>query len=389
DNAATTKLDPRVYKKMKQYFLNDYANASSIHYMGEKVFNDMEDARKRIASLLNCDPNGIIFTSSATESNNFIIKGVARANKDKGNHILVSAIEHHCVLSAAEQLEKEGFVVEKIPVNKDGIIILSELEKMIKDETILVSTMFVNNEIGTIQPIKEISEIVHKKGKLLHVDAVQAVPYLNIDINGLGIDFLSLSAHKFYGPKGVGLAYINKAIKIEPLIVGGGQEKNLRSGTYNTPGIIGMAYAIELAYNTRDEYLKHVTELRDYMWDRIKSEIPDVYLNGSFNKRTPNNLNVGFKGIEGEAILMMLSTKGICVSTASACGAQNLEVSHVISAIKLDDQNVNSNIRITMGRFNTKKEIEYFVDTLKMVVKELRERSPLTKNIKTEKSFSC
>ncbi len=374
---------------MKQYFLNDYANASSIHYMGEKVFNDMEDARKRIASLLNCDPNGIIFTSSATESNNFIIKGVARANKDKGNHILVSAIEHHCVLSAAEQLEKEGFVVEKIPVNKDGIIILSELEKMIKDETILVSTMFVNNEIGTIQPIKEISEIVHKKGKLLHVDAVQAVPYLNIDINGLGIDFLSLSAHKFYGPKGVGLAYINKAIKIEPLIVGGGQEKNLRSGTYNTPGIIGMAYAIELAYNTRDEYLKHVTELRDYMWDRIKSEIPDVYLNGSFNKRTPNNLNVGFKGIEGEAILMMLSTKGICVSTASACGAQNLEVSHVISAIKLDDQNVNSNIRITMGRFNTKKEIEYFVDTLKMVVKELRERSPLTKNIKTEKSFSC
>nr|MBP8689066.1 cysteine desulfurase [Patescibacteria group bacterium] len=389
DNAATTKLDPRVYKKMKQYFLNDYANASSIHYMGEKVFNDMEDARKRIASILNCDPNGIIFTSSATESNNFIIKGVARANKDKGNHILVSAIEHHCVLSAAEQLEKEGFVVEKIPVDKDGIIILSELEKMIKDETILVSTMFVNNEIGTIQPIKEISEIVHKKGKLLHVDAVQAVPYLNIDINGLGIDFLSLSAHKFYGPKGVGLAYINKAIKIEPLIVGGGQEKNLRSGTYNTPGIIGMAYAIELAYNTRDEYLKHVTELRDYMWDRIKSEIPDVYLNGSFNKRTPNNLNVGFKGIEGEAILMMLSTKGICVSTASACGAQNLEVSHVISAIKLDDQNVNSNIRITMGRFNTKKEIEYFVDTLKMVVKELRERSPLTKNIKTEKSFSC
>jgi len=389
DNAATTKLDPRVYKKMKQYFLNDYANASSIHYMGEKVFNDMEDARKRIASILNCDPNGIIFTSSATESNNFIIKGVARANKDKGNHILVSAIEHHCVLSAAEQLEKEGFVVEKIPVDKDGIIILSELEKMIKNETILVSTMFVNNEIGTIQPIKEISEIVHKKGKLLHVDAVQAVPYLNININGLGIDFLSLSAHKFYGPKGVGLAYINKAIKIEPLIVGGGQEKNLRSGTYNTPGIIGMAYALELAYNTRDEYLKHVTELRDYMWDRIKSEIPDVYLNGSFNKRTPNNLNVGFKGIEGEAILMMLSTKGICVSTASACGAQNLEVSHVISAIKLDDQNVNSNIRITMGRFNTKKEIEYFVDTLKMVVKELRERSPLTKNIKTEKSFSC
>ena len=165
--------------------------------------------------------------------------------------------------------------------------------------------MFVNNEIGTIQPIKEISEIVHKKGKSLHVDAVQAVPYLNININGLGIDFLSLSAHKFYGPKGVGLAYINKAIKIEPLIVGGGQEKNLRSGTYNTPGIIGMAYALELAYNTRDEYLKHVTELRDYMWDRIKSEIPDVYLNGSFNKRTPNNLNVGFKGIEGEAILMI------------------------------------------------------------------------------------
>ena len=247
DNAATTRLDSRVFKRMKQYFLKDYANASSIHVMGEKVFNGMENARKRIAEILNCDSNGIIFTSSATESNNFIIKGVARANKDKGNHILISAIEHHCVLSTVEQLEKEGFVVEKIPVDKDGIVILSELEKMIKDETILVSTMFVNNEIGVIQPIKEISEIVHKKNKLLHVDAVQAVPYIKIDIKDLNVDFLSLSAHKFYGPKGCGLAYINKAIKIEPLIVGGGQEKGLRSSTYNTPGILGMAYALEIS----------------------------------------------------------------------------------------------------------------------------------------------
>ena len=388
DNAATTKLDPRVYKKMKQYFLNDYANASSIHYMGEKVFNDMEDARKRIANILNCDSNGIVFTSSATESNNFIIKGIARVNRDKGNHILVSAIEHHCVLSAAEQLEKEGFVVEQIPVDKDGIVVLSELEKMIKDETILISTMFVNNEIGTIQPIKEISEIVHKKSKLLHVDAVQAVPYLKIDVKELNIDFLSLSAHKFYGPKGVGLAYINRLIKIEPLIVGGGQEKNLRSSTYNTPGILGMAYALELAYETRDKYLEHVVSLRNYMWDRIKSEIPNVYLNGSFERRTPNNLNVGFEGIEGEAILMMLSTKGVCVSTASACGAQNLKISHVIAAIKLDEQNVNSNIRITLGRFNTKREIDYTVDSLKEVVKTLRNMSPVER-VKPTKSFSC
>jgi cysteine desulfurase len=248
DNAATTKLDPRVLRKMNQYFLKDYANASSIHIMGEKVFNDMENARKKIAEILNCDSNGIIFTGSATESNNFILKGVARANRDKGNHILISAIEHHCVLSTVEELEEEGFIVEKIPVGKDGIVILSELEKMIKDETILVSTMFVNNEIGVIQPIKEISEIVHKKNKLFHVDAVQAVPYIKIDIKDLNIDFLSLSAHKFYGPKGVGLAYINKAIKIKPLIVGGGQEKGLRSGTYNSPGNIGMAYALEFAY---------------------------------------------------------------------------------------------------------------------------------------------
>ena len=389
DNAATTRLDPSVLKKMNKYFLDDYANGSSIHIMGEKVSNDIEMARKKIAEILNCDSNGIIFTSSATESNNFIIKGVARANKDKGNHILVSAIEHHCVLSTVEELEKEGFVVEKIPVDKDGIVILSELEKMIKDETILVSCMFVNNEIGVIQPIKEISEIVHKKNKLFHVDSVQAVPYIKIDIKDLNIDFLSLSAHKFYGPKGMGLAYINRTVKIEPLIVGGGQEKGLRSGTYNSPGIMGMFYALELAYETRDKYLKHVTELRDYMWGRIKNEICDVYLNGSFEKRTPNNLNIGFIGIEGEAVLMMLSARGVSVSTASACGAQDLKVSHVISALGTSDQNINSNIRITLGRFNTKREIEYAVNSLKEVVYKLRTMSPVEREARIGKKFSC
>lgn len=389
DNAATTRLDPSVLKIMNKYFLDDYANGSSIHAMGEKVSNAIEGARKEIAEILNCDSNGIVFTSSATESNNFIIKGIARANKDKGNHILVSAIEHHCVLSTVEELEKEGFIVEKIPVDKDGIVILSELEKMIKDETILVSCMFVNNEIGTIQPIKEISEIVHKRNKLFHVDAVQAVPYIKIDVKDLNIDFLSLSAHKFYGPKGMGLAYINRTIKIQPLIVGGGQEKGLRSGTYNSPGIIGMAAALELAYETRDKYLKHVTELRDYMWNRISTEICDVYLNGSLEKRTPNNLNIGFVGIEGEAILMMMSARGVSISTASACGAQDLQVSHVISALGTSDQNINSNVRITLGRFNTKREIEYAVNSLKEVVYKLRTMSPVEREARIGKKFSC
>ncbi len=372
DNSATTKTDPRVLKKMEPYFLKEYGNASSIHFMGERAFDALENARKICAKILNCDPKEIIFTSGATESNNLIIKGAAYANQNKGKHILISAIEHSSVLSPAKELEKEGFLVEQIPVTKEGLIDPKTVEKMIKKDTILVSVMMANNEIGTIQPIKEIAKICRKKNCLFHTDAVQAVPYKKIDVKDLDVDFLSLSAHKFYGPKGVGLAFIKKNTKIKPIILGGEQENGLRPGTYNTPGIIGMAEALKLAYEEREKHLKNTKNLRDYLFKEIKKEIPRVYLNGSQNYRTENNLNLRFEQIEGEAILMNLSVFGICVSTGSACSSKKLETSHVLKALKIPAAYLNSNIRITLSKFTTKKEIDYTISKLKEVVKRLR-----------------
>ena len=378
DNSATTKIDESVLKKMINFFEIDYANASSIHFMGESAYLAQEKARKEIAEILNCDAKNIVFTSSATEANNMIIKGVARANKSKGKHVLISAIEHPCVISSAEQLKKDGFDVEYIPVGNDGIIDLKVLEKMIRQDTVLVSIMAVNNEIGVIQEIKSIAKIVHDKGSFYHVDAVQSVPYLNIDIKDWNVDFLSLSAHKFYGPKGVGLAYINKNIKIEPLIVGGGQELGFRSSTYNTPGIIGMAEALKLAYGQERELnLKRIKDLRDHLLDRIQKEIPDIFINGSLEKRTPNNLNVGFRGVEGEAILIDLSNKGVCVSTGSACGSANLKASHVLHSIGVDGYFIHSNIRFSLGKHNTLEEIDYVVDCLKNTIARLRNFSAI------------
>lgn len=378
DNAATTKIDDRVLEKMINFFKNDYANASSIHFKGETSFNAQEMARKDIANILNCNPKNIVFTSSATEANNMIIKGVARANKAKGNHILISNIEHPCVLNSAKQLEKEGFNIEYIPVNNEGLIDLDTLEKMINPNTVLVSIMAVNNEIGVIQDIKNISKIVHEKGAYFHVDAVQAIPYLDINIEDLEVDFLSLSAHKFYGPKGVGLAYINKNIRIEPLIVGGGQEFGLRSSTYNTPGIIGMAEALKLAYGEeRNENLNKIKKMRDHLLERIQNEIPDIFINGSLEKRVPSNLNVGFKGVEGEAVLMDLSNKGICVSTGSACGASDLKASHVLHNIGVSGYFIHSNIRFSFGKYNTMEEVDYIVDCLKDTITRLRNFSAI------------
>jgi cysteine desulfurase len=301
------------------------------------------------------------------------------ANQDKGKHLIVSAIEHPCVLQSARQLIKHGFELDIAPVTEDGLIDMAALEKLIRPDTVLVSIMAVNNEIGTIQNLKEISKLVHDKGAYFHSDIVQAIPYLDINISELGLDFASLSAHKFYGPKGIGVAYLNPAIKVEPLIAGGEQENGMRAGTYNVPGIVGLAYALELAYQEKAEYVKKVKELRDYMWERIKNEIPEVRLNGSLSNRTPNNLNILFARIEGEAILIDLSMKGICVSTGSACSAHNLKTSYVLQAIGLTLDNLNSNIRFTLGKFNTKKEIDYTVEALKKTVKRLRKFTPIKK----------
>ena len=377
DNAATTRLDSRVLSYMKPYFSEKYGNASSIHFLGQEAFLELQKAKEMIARAIGGEAESVIFTSGASESNNLIIKGVALANQTKGNKIIVSNIEHPCVRESANELARAGFKVEFVPSNSEGIITPDALEKLIDKETILVSIMTVNNEIGTINDITALAKIAHKYGAYFHTDAVQSVPYLKTDIKKMGIDLLSLSAHKFYGPKGVGVAYISRGIKVKPLIVGGGQESGLRAGTYNVPGIMGMAYAIELAYKERTEYLKKVKTLRDYFWQKMKREISGVKLNGSLVKRVPANLNVMFGSIEGEAILIDLSFKGICVSTGSACSATDLRSSYVLRAIGLDKNNLNSNIRFTLGRFNTKAEIDYTVKCLKDTVKRLRSFSPI------------
>lgn len=377
DNSATTQLDPRVLEKMKPYMTEKYGNASSIHFMGQENSLVLIKAKEEIGKILNCDHDNIVFTAGATEANNMIIKGVCRANKDRGNHILISSIEHPSVLKPAEQLKKEGFNVELIPVNPDGLVEIDRIKKMVRPETILISVMAVNNEIGTIQPVEKIGAFARKKGILFHTDAVQSVPYLNIDIRNWNADFLSLSAHKFNGPKGVGLAYINRKAKIDSLIAGGGQEYGLRGGTYNIPGIVGIAQALKLVYAERDDYVKKVSELTQYLWKKIQDEIDDVRLNGSTDNRTPNNLNIMFRRIEGEAILMDLSTKGVCVSTGSACSSDTLKVSDTLKAIGLQDNNLNSNIRFTLGKFNTKEEIDYTVECLKETVERLRSFTPI------------
>lgn len=372
DNSATTKIDKRVLKKMMPYFDFKYGNASSIHFMGQENDIKIAQCKKDIAKILNGQVDNIIFTSSATEANNMIIKGIMRANRDNGNHFLISAIEHSCVLSSARELLDEGFRFDYIPVDKNGVVILEELKKKIKPETILISVMAVNNEVGSIQPIEEIGKITKAKKIFFHTDAVQAVPYLKIDIKKWGIDFLSLSAHKFYGPQGVGLAYINKDVKIKPLIVGGGQENGLRAGTYNMSGIVGMTEALKLSYIERSEYLKKVKELRNYFWKEVQKKIKNIRLNGDLKNRVPNNLNIMFEGIEGEAILIDLSFSGICVSTGSACSAQNLKVSSVITSMGIDPKYMNSNVRFTWGRYNNKKEIDYVIGKLVKTVERLR-----------------
>ncbi|MBN2096300.1 cysteine desulfurase [Candidatus Peregrinibacteria bacterium] len=383
DNSATTRLDERVFEKMKPYLTEKYGNASSIHFMGEENSLTLLKAKEQIGRILNCDHSNLIFTSGATESNNMVLKGVMRSNKDPepssggGNHILVSAIEHPSILETAKQLKEEGFDVEYIPVDSSGVVDLTQIKKMVRPETLLISVMAVNNEIGTIQPVETIGAFARKKGILFHTDAVQAVPYKTIDIRGWNADFLSLSAHKFNGPKGVGLAYINRRVKIRPFMAGGGQEYGLRSGTHNLPGIVGMAEALRLAYEEQDEIVKKVSELSAYFWKRIQEEIEDVQLNGDLKNRNPNNLNIMFRRIEGEAILMDLSTKGICVSTGSACSSNKLQASNILKAIGLKDNDLNSNIRFTLGKFNTKEEIDYTVGALKETVARLRSFTPL------------
>ncbi len=378
DHAATTYTIDEVFEAMKPYFNEVFGNGSSQHSYGQAALHAIDKAREQVATALGAQPNEIYFTSGGTESDNWAIKGLAAARRLKGKHIITSAIEHHAVLHALAQLEKEGYEVTYLPTDNTGEVDIEALRTAIRGDTVLITIMTANNEIGTIQPIKRIAEIAKSKGVVFHTDAVQAIGSMRINVKELGIDMLSLSAHKFYGPKGIGALYVRNGIKLERLISGGAQERAMRGGTHNTPGIVGMGKAIELAVCDMDKNVRHVRELRDYFIERAEKEIPDIIINGAQgDKRLPNNANISFKYIEGESILLRLDLEGIAVSSGSACSSGSLDASHVLLATGLDIGIAHGSLRFTFGKCNDKEQIDYVMEKLKKAVESLRLMSPL------------
>lgn len=367
---------------MLPYFTEVYGNASSIHGFGQEAKKALEKARGIIAKTMHTTPDTIYFTGGGSEADNWALKGVMQANISKGNHIITSKIEHHGILHTCEALEKQGFEVTYLDVDAEGMISLDALEAAIKPSTVLISIMFINNEIGTMQPIKAISDIAHKHQVLFHTDAVQAYGNIDIDVNALGIDLMSVSSHKIYGPKGVGALYIKKGIRIQNLIEGGAQEKKRRAGTENIPGIIGFAKAAELAYENLDEHINHLTVLRDRLLKGILASVPYVKHNGHPTLRHPGNVNVCFEFIEGEALLLSLNAKGIAGSSGSACTSGSLDPSHVLLAIGLPHEIAHGSLRLTIGDFTTEEDVDYTVNALVEVVEKLRQMSPLYDRIK-------
>ena len=377
DNSATTRLDDEVLKEMMPYLTEEYGNASSIYKLGRNTRNAVETAREKIAKAINAEPDEIYFTSGGTESDNTTIRGIAYNNKKKGNHIITSKIEHPAILETCKQLEKEGFEITYLNVDKNGIIDFEQLKNSIKETTILISIMFANNEIGTLQPIKEIGTIARENNIYFHTDSVQAVGSIKIDVKKMNIDSLSMSAHKFYGPKGIGALYIKKGIAFQKFMNGGHQERNKRAGTENVPAIVGMGKAIEIAYRDLEKHTKQIKELRDYYINQVKEKIPYIKINGDMEKRLPGNSNISFRFIEGEGLLLNLDLKGICASSGSACTSGSLDPSHVLLAIGLPHEIAHGSLRISIGKYNTKEEIDYLVENLVEIVGRLREMSPL------------
>ncbi|HEC78405.1 MAG TPA: cysteine desulfurase NifS [candidate division WOR-3 bacterium] len=380
DYAATTPTHPDVLEAMQEYFSERFGNASSLHSIGQDARKTVEKARITVAKTIGAKPEEVIFTSGGTESDNLAVKGVAFALRDQGNHIITSKIEHHAVLEPCHFLEKLGFDITFLPVDKYGMVDPDDVKKAITDKTILVSIMHANNEIGTIEPIKEISAVCRSKGVYLHTDAVQSYGSVEIDVEQLGVDLLSISAHKFYGPKGVGAIYIRKGTRITPLIHGGGQEYKKRASTHNLPGIVGLATAAQLATTEREERVKEYTSLRDRLLNLILNRIDDVKLNGHPEKRLPNNCHLIIKYVEGESMLLKLDAVGIEVATGSACSSGSLEPSHVLLAIGISPEDAHGSLRLTVGRFTTEQEIDYVAEELPRIVKELRKISPMGKN---------
>ena len=377
DNAATTAVSPEVLEAMLPYFTQCFGNPSSIHSTGRDARRVVDAARKQVAAAIGAQPQEIYFTAGGSESDNWAIKGTAFAKRSKGNHIITSAIEHHAVLHTCAWLEKQGFEVTYLPVDEFGRVRVEDVEKAITDKTILITIMAANNEIGTIQPIAEIGKLAHDKGILFHTDAVQAIGAMPIDVNAMHIDMLSMSGHKFHGPKGIGALYIHKGVKIDQYLHGGAQERGQRAGTENLAGIVGMGKAIEIATQHLEENAARLTVLRDKLIDGILAEIPDVRLNGHRTQRLPNNVNVSVRYVEGEALLLRLDLAGIAGSSGSACTSGSLDPSHVLLAIGLPHEIAHGSLRLSLGTDTTEAEIDEVLDKLPGIVKNLRDMSPL------------
>lgn len=387
DNAATTKTAPEVVDAMLPYFSEYYGNASTIYSLGAESKKAMDHARQTIADSLGAKPEEIYFTAGGSESDNWALKATAEAYASKGKHIITTKIEHHAILHTCEYLEKRGFEITYLNVDRDGLISLDELKAAIRPDTILISVMFANNEIGTIEPIAEIGEIAKEHGVLFHTDAVQAYAQVPINVDEMHIDMLSASGHKLNGPKGIGFLYIRKGVKIRSFVHGGAQERSRRAGTENIPGIVGLGAAVERAMRIMDTKTRKEIELRDYLIGRLENEIPHCWLNGHRTKRLPNNINFSFLFIEGESMLIMLDMKGICASSGSACTSGSLDPSHVLLAIGLKHEEAHGSLRLTLSEETTKEEMDIVAEEVKRIVQRLRDMSPLYEDfLKSQKN---
>ncbi len=377
DHAATTPTKPEVLDAMMPYFTQHFGNPSSVYQIAQYNKKAVDDARESIANTIGAKPNEIFFTSGGTEADNWAIKGVAARKNRKGNHIITTTIEHHAVLHTCEYLEKHGYEVTYLEVDEDGLVTPEQVEAAIKDTTILISVMYANNEIGTIMPIKEIGAIAKAHGVTFHTDAVQAMGQEVINVDELGVDLLSLSGHKIYGPKGIGALYIRRGVRLCPLIHGGAQERGRRGGTENVPGIVGLAKALELSYADLDNKNNKITKMRDYIIDSILRDIPHTKLNGHREKRLANNINIGFEFIEGESVLLLLDMNGIAASSGSACTSGSLDASHVMLGIGVPHEKAHGSIRVTLGEMNTMEEADKLLEVLPKIVQRMRDMSPL------------
>ena len=389
DNAATTRTDPAVVEAMMPYFSENYGNASAIYTFGSSSKTAIQKSREQIAGMIGADPSEIYFTGGGTEADNWALKATCEAYASRGRHIITSRIEHHAILHTCDYLEKQGYEVTYVGVDENGVVRMDELKAAIRPDTILISIMFANNEIGTIEPVREIGELAHEKGIFFHTDAVQAYGHIPIDVNAMHIDMLSSSAHKLNGPKGVGFMYIRKGVRIRSFIHGGAQERKRRAGTENIPGIVGFGKAAEIAEAEMTARIAYETELRDHLIKRVLDEIPYCRLNGHPQNRLPGNANFCFRFVEGESMLIMLDGKGICGSSGSACTSGSLDPSHVLLAIGLPHEIAHGSLRLTLSHETTREEIDYAVDELKAIIGRLRSMSPLYEDFLKKEDKVC